>query len=84
LGRVRQRFDYVLLRTSSGLVSDTAILATQGDGVLFVVDAQNTRRCASRQSIRNPEALRAKVIDTMMVNVRRLREGYCGGGCTHR
>lgn len=36
---------------------------------------KNTYRCASRQSIRNPEAVKAKVIGTTMVNVKHSRMG---------
>ncbi len=77
-GRVRQRFDYVLLCTSSsGLVSDTVILAIQGDRVLLVVGAQNTFRCSSRRIMRNPEGVRLKVIGTTIANVRHSRLEYC-------
>jgi hypothetical protein len=68
LDRVRQRFDYVVLRTSSGLVSDATILAMQGGTYTF--------RCASRQSIRNPEAAEARVIGTIL-NVGHSRLEYC-------
>src|SRR5215217_7764717 len=51
LGSIREAFDYVLVDSAPvGLVSDSAVLATHGDGVLLVLDAQNTRKEAYRQS----------------------------------
>jgi Mrp family chromosome partitioning ATPase len=42
---VKEEFDYVLVDTSPiGIVSDPIILASQGDGVLLVLDGQNTRK----------------------------------------
>lgn len=67
--QVRQRFDFVLLDAPPvELVSDAAILATQSDGVLFVVDAQKTRKGAVRQSMRSLEAVGASVLGTVMNN----------------
>lgn len=80
LGRVCERFDCMLRTSSSGLAPDTANLAMRGDPLLLAVDAQKhlqlRLRCASRQSKRNPEAVKAKVIGTTMVNVRHSRMGY--------
>ncbi|MEW6638554.1 MAG: CpsD/CapB family tyrosine-protein kinase [Actinomycetota bacterium] len=74
---VREDFDYVLIDAPPvGLVSDPAILATQSDGVLLVVDAQNTRRGAVRESMRSLEAVGANVLGTVMNNVKKSRGGY--------
>jgi Mrp family chromosome partitioning ATPase len=51
------------------MVSDPAILATQGDGVLLVSDAQNTRKGSVRQAMRSLEAVGAPVLGTVMNNV---------------
>ena len=68
--RVRGSFDYVLVDGSPvGLVSDTAILAAHGDGVLLVVDAQKTRKRSVRQAVRSLEALGVAVLGTVMNNV---------------
>ena len=70
LASVRREFDYVLLDASPvGLVSDPAIIATQGDGVLIVVDAQKTRKGAVRRSVRSLNSVGANVIGTVMNNV---------------
>lgn len=77
LASVREEFDYVLIDAPPiGLVSDPAILGTQGDGVLLVVDAQNTRKGALRQGVRSLEAVGANVLGTVMNNVRAPRRGY--------
>lgn len=80
VGQVREEFDYVLIDTPPiELVSDPAILATQTDGVLLVVDAQKTRKGAVRQAMRNLEAVGAKVLGTVMNNVKDSRGGYYYG-----
>ena len=68
--RTRQEFDYVLLDAPPvGLVSDPAILATMADGVLLVLDAQNTRKGSVLQSMRSLTAVGANVLGTVMSNV---------------
>lgn len=69
--QVRREFDYVLIDAPPvELVSDSAILATQSDGVLFVVDAQKTRKRAVRQSMRSLGAVGATVLGTVMNNAK--------------
>src|SRR5215204_1693193 len=71
LASLREQFDYVLIDAPPvGLVSDPVILATQGDGVLLVSDAQNTRKGSVRQSMRSLEAVGARVLGTVMNNVK--------------
>jgi capsular exopolysaccharide synthesis family protein len=71
LASLREEFDYVLIDAPPiGLVSDPAILATQGDGVLLVSDAQNTRKGSVRQCMRSLEAVGARVLGTVMNNVK--------------
>jgi capsular exopolysaccharide synthesis family protein len=77
LASVRKEFDYVLIDASPvGLVSDPAIIATQGDGVLLVLDAQNTRKSAVRQAKRSLEAVGANILGTVMNNVKVSKETY--------
>ena len=76
LASVREEFDYVLLDASPiGIVSDPAILATQGDGVLLIVDAQQTRKGAVRQAVRSLKAVDARVLGTVMNNVKATEGG---------
>jgi receptor protein-tyrosine kinase len=77
IAEVRTEFDYVLLDASPvGLVSDPAIIATQGDGVLLVLDAQKTRKGAVRQSVRSLNAVGANIIGTVMNNFRLAKGSY--------
>jgi len=70
LASLREEFDYVLIDAPPvGMVSDPAILATQGDGVLLISDAQNTRKGSVRQAMRSLEAVGAPVLGTVMNNV---------------
>src|SRR5918997_609543 len=79
LASVRERFDYVLIDASPiGPVSDPVVLATQGDGVLLILDAQHTRKGSLRQAMRSLEAVDANVLGTVMNNVKVAGGGYYG------
>ena len=81
LADARQEFDYVLVDAAPvGMVSDPAILAIQGDGVLLVLDAQATRKGAVRQAMRSLETVGANVLGTVMNNVKTSRHSYYGYG----
>ncbi len=74
---IRQEFDYVLLDSPpirGG--SDAAVLAHQGDGLLFVVDAQNTRKWVLQGSMRSLDAMGVNVLGTVMNNVEPYENGY--------
>ena len=67
----REEFDYVLVDSSPvGMVSDAAVLAAQGDGVLLALDAQKTRKADVRRSVRSLKAVGANVLGTVMNNVK--------------
>jgi capsular exopolysaccharide synthesis family protein len=71
LTAVREEFDYVLIDSSPvGLVSDTAVLSAQADGVLLVLDAQRTSKTAFRQATRSLENVGVDVLGTIMQGVR--------------
>ena len=79
LASVREDFDYVLIDAPPvELVSDPAILATQGDGVLLVLNAQDTRKGSLRDSMRSLETVGASVLGTVMNNVKRSKGNYYG------
>jgi len=74
---LREEFDYVLIDAPPvGLVSDPAILATQGDGVLLVSDAQTTRKGSVRQAVRSLEAARTNIVGAVMNNVETSKGSY--------
>jgi capsular exopolysaccharide synthesis family protein len=74
---VRQEFDYVLIDAPPvTIVSDPAILATQGDGVLLVLDAQKTRKSTLRQALRSLSTVGATMLGTVMNNVKVSNETY--------
>jgi Mrp family chromosome partitioning ATPase len=53
LDQARQDFDYVLIDTPAiDLLSDPAVIATQGDGVLLVLDARDIRKGAVLRAMR--------------------------------
>jgi capsular exopolysaccharide synthesis family protein len=80
LASLRKEFDYILIDAPPvGLVSDPAILATQGDAVLLVVDAQKTPQGAVRGAIRSLRAVGANILGTVMNNVEGLESDYYYG-----
>jgi receptor protein-tyrosine kinase len=83
--RARQEFDYVLIDTPpTELVSDPAIIAVQGDGVLLVLDAQNTRRRSVQQSVRSLRTVGASVLGTVLNNVKNIGGEYITTTATYR
>ena len=77
LTSVREEFDYVLVDVPPvGVVADPAIVATKGDGVVIILDAENTSKGALRRSVRSLEAVGANILGTVMNNVRPSSEGY--------
>jgi capsular exopolysaccharide synthesis family protein len=81
LEQVREDFDYVLLDSAPVRpVADSAILASQGDGVLLILDAQNTRKGAVRQCMRSLEVVGANIIGTVMNDFKASKKGYYGNG----
>src|SRR5215210_1373962 len=71
LTSIREEFDYILIDTPPvGRVTDPAILATQGDGVILVVNAQNTHKDDVQRSVRSLQAVGAHVLGTVMNNVK--------------
>lgn len=84
LDRMRGEFDYVLIDAPPiQLVSDPAIIAAQTDGVLLVLDSQNTRKGSLRRSMRSLESVGATVLGTVMNNYKNSSGGYTYGGYTY-
>ncbi len=76
---LRERFDYVLIDAPPvQSVSDPAIIASQSDGVLLVLDAQNTRKRSVRRSVQTLEAVGGSVIGTVLNNVKASDVEYYG------
>jgi capsular exopolysaccharide synthesis family protein len=77
LNQTRQEFDYVLLDVPpTQLVSDSMIAATQGDGVLLVIDAGRTRKGDVWQSIRTLESVGTPVLGSVTNNVKASKSYY--------
>ncbi len=67
LDQARQEFDYVLIDTpATDLVPDPAVVATQGDGVLLVLDARDIRKGAVLRAMRRLQTVGATVLGTIM------------------
>lgn len=74
LASVREEFDYVLIDSPpTGPVSDSAVLATQGDGVLLTLDAKKTRKGDVQRAVRSLTTVGANVLGTVMTNTKKQR-----------
>jgi capsular exopolysaccharide synthesis family protein len=79
IDRARREFEYVLIDTPPiRSVSDPVIIARHGDGVLLVLDAQNTRKVSLRQSARSLESVGARVLGTVLNNAQVPTPDYYG------
>jgi capsular exopolysaccharide synthesis family protein len=77
LNHAREEFDYVLLDVPPvGIVSDPTIAATQADGVLLVIDSQNTRKSSVRQAMHSLQGVGANVLGTVMNNAKASKDSY--------
>lgn len=81
LGRMRQEFDYVIVDAPPAqVVTDPMIIASQVDGVLIVLDAQNTRKVSVRRTVRSLQSVGANLLGTVMNNAKASKTaGYYGG-----
>lgn len=71
LADARKEFDYVLLDSSPlGMVSDSALLAAQADGVLLTLDTNKTRREDLQRAMRGLREAGANVLGTVINNAR--------------
>jgi capsular exopolysaccharide synthesis family protein len=71
MDRARRQFEYVIIDTPPlEFVSDPIVVARHGDGVLLVLDAQNTRKVSMRQGTHTLGTVGARVLGTVMNNVR--------------
>ncbi len=71
LEQLRTEFDYVLIDTApTEVVPDPAILATQVDAVLLVLDPQKTHKSGLRRAVYDLESIGARVLGTVMTNAK--------------
>ncbi len=75
LGEMRNKFDYVLVDSPPVGVSDSAVLAANGDGVLLILDSQRTRKGPLRQAVRSLQGVGANVLGTVLNNFEVSRSG---------
>lgn len=81
LGWARGEFDYVLLDTPPvRLVSDAAVLAKHGDGVLLVLDAKTASKKSLRQAMKVLKGVGANVIGTVLNKVKISKRDSYGYG----
>ena len=75
IDQAHREFDYVLVDTTPiQLASDALTIAQQSDGVLLILDARNTSKGSVLQSIGRLESVGAKVLGTVMNNVKAPRQ----------
>jgi non-specific protein-tyrosine kinase len=82
LGRLRERFDLVLLDTPPvGIVTDAAVLAPRVDGVILVVSAGRTRRDLAKRAQQQLETVGARLLGAVLNHAkleRKIAEYHAG------
>ena len=66
LGEMRQEFEYVLVDAPPLGVSDSFVVAANGDGVLLVIHSQLTSKASLRQVLGKLHSIGANVLGTVM------------------
>jgi len=67
LSELRRQFDYAVIHAqAAGISSEPALLGQLCDGVILVLDANNTRRAVARQAVELLEAANAKILGTIL------------------
>jgi receptor protein-tyrosine kinase len=66
LDETRRVFDYVLVDTPPVGVSESAVLAANGDAVLLILDPQRTRKGSLRRALHSLQGVGANVLGTLM------------------
>jgi succinoglycan biosynthesis transport protein ExoP len=76
LGRLRERFDFIVIDTPPLLpVTDAAVLATQADGVVLVVRYGKTSRHQVSSALRSIRAVGARFLGTVLTMAPSSRSG---------
>lgn len=78
LGELRSHYDVILIDTPPALaVTDAQIIATQSDGVIFVIDSGKVKRDAALKVKQNLEHVKARILGVVLNNVnRQSRDSY--------
>jgi Mrp family chromosome partitioning ATPase len=72
-----EQADMVLLDSPPTVaLSDTAVLSTQTDGVLLVLDARTTRRDVARQAVQTLKRVNAHIVGAVLNRVPTRGTGY--------
>jgi capsular exopolysaccharide synthesis family protein len=69
-------YDYVIVDGPPMLVSETKILATNVDGVIFVLNSELTHRGAAQRVIRDLKNINVNILGGVLLGVRALKGGY--------
>jgi Mrp family chromosome partitioning ATPase len=73
----RKNYDYIIVDGPPVLlVSDAKVLAKIVDGTVLVVNAGTTRRGAAQRTIRELQAIDAKIVGCVLFAARALKGGY--------
>ena len=76
---LRKRYDMVLIDTPPAIVSDSQVLSTKSDGVLFVIRPGKTRAITVKTPLEEFSRIEANVIGVVMNRIPRNRSYYYGG-----
>jgi capsular exopolysaccharide synthesis family protein len=79
LGETRRVFDYVLVDTPPVGVSESAVLAANGDAVLLILDAQRTPKGSLQRALHSLQGVGANVLGTLMNKAEVSTNGHLNG-----
>ena len=68
--------DIVILDTPPMMLSDSAILASQMDAVMLVIDSKNTKRELARKAVNSLQKVQAKIIGVVLNRIPMSHTGY--------
>ncbi len=79
VAEARENFDYVIIDAPPiGLVSDATICAVNSDGVIFVVNSENTSFTNAKNAKRALDDTGAKILGCVLNGIKRGNRGYYG------
>ena len=76
LEQCKTQFEYVIIDGPATLVSDSKTLASQVDGTVVVLNAQNTHRGAGIRILRELRETHANLLGTVLMGVKTRKGGY--------
>ena len=76
---LKSEFDWIIIDTPPGIVTDAQILSTKADGVIYVIQPGKTRKTSASKPLEEFRRVNANLLGVVMNRIPRNREYYYGG-----